>query len=202
MSEIQTFPCNVKLTSPPSSQGDQYRHHITLRAILPIASGHSCEILGATGASPAEDFGGNHGWNAFLTRYLNSEDVTADLKKIHKSPNYMAGVGKLFTPENFFLDPRVAFKTHHQIELEEALESSTTNVNINNREQPFKDLPEPLLRKTDVCGGCGVANVGEVLKRCGRCEVSAYCGKDCQVKRWPMHKKLCKRFKARKAQTA
>lgn len=39
------------------------------------------------------------------------------------------------------------------------------------------------------CAHCGTT---EHLVRCSRCEVTAYCGKECQKKHWKKHKKVCK----------
>ena len=47
--------------------------------------------------------------------------------------------------------------------------------------------------RTDICQTCG--KEGEDFMCCSRCKVAAYCSKDCQVKEWPEHKKVCGSFK-------
>lgn len=48
---------------------------------------------------------------------------------------------------------------------------------------------EYLDRKT--CSGCGC--VAAKLSKCARCELVAYCSKECQKMHWPEHKGDCKR---------
>lgn len=47
---------------------------------------------------------------------------------------------------------------------------------------------------------------GQKLKKCGKCEEVSYCGKECQTKDWPMHKRGCqtpaKRAEAEKKRNA
>ncbi|PRP85944.1 zinc finger MYND domain-containing protein 10 [Planoprotostelium fungivorum] len=40
-----------------------------------------------------------------------------------------------------------------------------------------------------VCLTCGLKNPG---KRCSKCSAAAYCSRECQVKDWPTHKRICK----------
>ncbi|KAK3638161.1 translational activator for mitochondrial COX1 [Elasticomyces elasticus] len=44
------------------------------------------------------------------------------------------------------------------------------------------------------CGVCGTGTEdgGGILFRCGRCTSVFYCSKTCQVKDWPLHKRMCK----------
>uniref|UniRef100_UPI00398E7404 zinc finger MYND domain-containing protein 10 isoform X2 n=1 Tax=Pristiophorus japonicus TaxID=55135 RepID=UPI00398E7404 len=49
------------------------------------------------------------------------------------------------------------------------------------------DVMENLIPERPKCGFCG----GEAVKRCSRCRVEWYCGRDCQVKHWSKHKKAC-----------
>eukprot|EP01117_Protostelium_nocturnum_P008467 TRINITY_DN3030_c0_g1_i1.p1 TRINITY_DN3030_c0_g1~~TRINITY_DN3030_c0_g1_i1.p1 ORF type:complete len:590 (+),score=165.38 TRINITY_DN3030_c0_g1_i1:25-1794(+) len=39
------------------------------------------------------------------------------------------------------------------------------------------------------CDGCEKLNPA---KKCSRCKVASYCSRECQVKEWPTHKKVCK----------
>ncbi len=39
------------------------------------------------------------------------------------------------------------------------------------------------------CGGCG--KTATTLSTCGRCMKTRYCGRECQKKHWPTHKKFC-----------
>ncbi|CAM9457151.1 unnamed protein product, partial [Phaeothamnion confervicola] len=45
-----------------------------------------------------------------------------------------------------------------------------------------------------MCGMCGLAGID--LRRCGACQGQWYCGRDCQVRHWPLHKAACKRRRA------
>ena len=43
-----------------------------------------------------------------------------------------------------------------------------------------------------VCAACLQKNTGEAaFKRCTRCMLSLYCGQECQVEHWDMHKRIC-----------
>nr|CAD7576537.1 unnamed protein product [Timema californicum] len=44
-----------------------------------------------------------------------------------------------------------------------------------------------MLEKPPACVTCGDQGV----KRCSRCKTAWYCGRECQVKNWPKHKKIC-----------
>lgn len=41
------------------------------------------------------------------------------------------------------------------------------------------------------CGQCGKNDTDIKLQKCGRCHFQTYCGRDCQTKHWPIHKKVC-----------
>ena len=43
------------------------------------------------------------------------------------------------------------------------------------------------------CVGCGVT---APLQGCSRCLVARFCGKECVVRMWPVHKPHCKRWQA------
>ncbi|XP_026204740.1 zinc finger MYND domain-containing protein 10 [Anabas testudineus] len=49
------------------------------------------------------------------------------------------------------------------------------------------DVMESLLPEKPKCGSCGK----EATKRCSRCQGEWYCRRECQVKHWPKHKKVC-----------
>uniref|UniRef100_A0A3Q3SGZ8 Zinc finger MYND domain-containing protein 10 n=1 Tax=Mastacembelus armatus TaxID=205130 RepID=A0A3Q3SGZ8_9TELE len=49
------------------------------------------------------------------------------------------------------------------------------------------DVMESLIPEKPKCGYCGK----EAAKRCSRCQGEWYCHRECQVKRWPKHKKAC-----------
>ncbi|XP_042217854.1 zinc finger MYND domain-containing protein 10-like [Homarus americanus] len=49
------------------------------------------------------------------------------------------------------------------------------------------DALEALLPDTPVCATCG----NPAGRRCSRCRAQWYCRRECQVKHWPDHKKLC-----------
>ncbi|CAG2066925.1 unnamed protein product, partial [Timema podura] len=44
-----------------------------------------------------------------------------------------------------------------------------------------------VLEEPPACVTCGDQGV----KRCSRCKTAWYCGRECQVKNWPKHKKIC-----------
>ena len=47
------------------------------------------------------------------------------------------------------------------------------------------------------CEHCGLseAQIGEKLKKCGRCKIAVYCSKGCQEKSWKTHKQMCELYK-------
>ncbi|XP_041836399.1 zinc finger MYND domain-containing protein 10 isoform X2 [Melanotaenia boesemani] len=49
------------------------------------------------------------------------------------------------------------------------------------------DVMDRLLPEKPKCGSCGK----EASKRCSRCQGEWYCHRECQVKHWPKHKKVC-----------
>jgi hypothetical protein len=54
-------------------------------------------------------------------------------------------------------------------------------------------------RKVWACAGCGIkaeALVGGKLRECTGCRSVRYCGKECQLKHWPLHKAPCKGLQA------
>ncbi len=52
-----------------------------------------------------------------------------------------------------------------------------------------KVVGSELLHKCENCGKSGTENT---LKKCGKCLTIKYCGKNCQISNWPVHKALCK----------
>jgi hypothetical protein len=50
-----------------------------------------------------------------------------------------------------------------------------------------------LLKKKDLelCSICEIAHPKSYFKRCAKCKSKRYCGKECQRKDWPIHKKVC-----------
>jgi len=52
---------------------------------------------------------------------------------------------------------------------------------------------------SDACAACGKSPAtGTLLKQCTRCRIANYCSRDCHVKDWPEHKKVCKPAPAKK----
>ncbi|CAH2312555.1 zinc finger MYND domain-containing 10 [Pelobates cultripes] len=49
------------------------------------------------------------------------------------------------------------------------------------------DVMENLVPDKPKCGSCG----SEAKKRCSRCQSEWYCNRECQVKHWQKHKKVC-----------
>ncbi|KAF7665696.1 hypothetical protein LDENG_00135120 [Lucifuga dentata] len=49
------------------------------------------------------------------------------------------------------------------------------------------DVMESLIPEKPKCGSCGK----EAAKRCSLCQSEWYCHRECQVKHWPNHKKVC-----------
>ena len=46
----------------------------------------------------------------------------------------------------------------------------------------------------ECCAGCGRSEAQ--MKLCTACRVARFCGKECAVRMWPVHKPHCKRWKA------
>eukprot|EP00961_Rhodomonas_salina_P006683 90765-Rhodomonas_salina.1 len=46
-----------------------------------------------------------------------------------------------------------------------------------------------MLAEDLACAACGVKN--SIMKRCTRCRIVYYCGRDCQVAHWGQHKVQC-----------
>jgi len=65
------------------------------------------------------------------------------------------------------------------------------------------DLDHQKSKTTRICPGCGISSLQKRLKDCaGRCGgLVSYCGRTCQVKDWPNHKKVCKNAKKKGNET-
>ena len=50
------------------------------------------------------------------------------------------------------------------------------------------------------CRGCFQPMSSEQLKLCSRCQMAAYCCKECQASHWPTHKKECQKLSANERQ--
>ena len=50
------------------------------------------------------------------------------------------------------------------------------------------------------CRGCLQPMSSEQLKLCSRCQMAAYCCKECQASHWPTHKKECQKLSATERQ--
>jgi hypothetical protein len=55
-----------------------------------------------------------------------------------------------------------------------------------------------------VCGCCALTSqeanaMGDKLRRCGGCHGEWYCSRECQLKRWPIHKSTCASVRASRA---
>ena len=49
---------------------------------------------------------------------------------------------------------------------------------------PFKDSKAQ-------CANCNVLGSEKKLQECTRCGMVAYCGRECQLHHWPVHKRVC-----------
>ena len=57
-----------------------------------------------------------------------------------------------------------------------------------------EQLTQLALGTMNKCSFCG--QVSAVLKKCTRCHKVNYCGRECQLKHWPIHKSACNAFDA------
>lgn len=64
---------------------------------------------------------------------------------------------------------------------EEAREEMKNLLKLYNSDVYEEFLEEPK------CAGCGEA----ATQRCSRCKEEWYCGRECQLKRWKLHKEMC-----------
>ena len=71
------------------------------------------------------------------------------------------------------------FENLSKEELRKELEPINEIYNVDNMEY-FMDDPK--------CANCGK----DASQRCSRCKSEWYCSRECQVKRWKIHKQLCK----------
>ena len=55
---------------------------------------------------------------------------------------------------------------------------------------PQEHLTQTGLRNMSKCSFCD--QFSAALKKCARCHKAEYCGRECQLKHWPMHKSACK----------
>jgi hypothetical protein len=54
-----------------------------------------------------------------------------------------------------------------------------------------KELANELEREK-ICEGCEIVYPRDQFQTCFKCKIEMYCSKECQVKDWPIHKKMCK----------
>jgi hypothetical protein len=54
-----------------------------------------------------------------------------------------------------------------------------------------KELANELEREK-ICEGCEILYPRDQFQTCFKCKIETYCSKECQVKDWPIHKKMCK----------
>ena len=54
------------------------------------------------------------------------------------------------------------------------------------------DLAMKMLVTFDECASCGKHLMKP--KRCGKCKITIYCNKECQLEHYSTHKKTCKKF--------
>lgn len=58
---------------------------------------------------------------------------------------------------------------------------------INEKNHDKKNKNKIKIKNTCLC--CLIEVEGS--KRCSQCETAIYCGKECQLKHWPVHKNSC-----------
>lgn len=54
------------------------------------------------------------------------------------------------------------------------------------------------VKAVSTCANCGAL----ATERCGHCRVETYCGRECQAKRWKIHKVMCRQITARESKAA
>jgi uncharacterized protein len=52
-------------------------------------------------------------------------------------------------------------------------------------------LPKKKVSGGKECANCGDNNVNTTFRACSRCRLSYYCGRECQVSHWKLHKLVC-----------
>jgi hypothetical protein len=56
-------------------------------------------------------------------------------------------------------------------------------------------LPAKTRRRCEQCGtttfGEKTTTVGQGMKKCGGCQTTYYCNRECQTANWPLHKPVC-----------
>jgi len=75
-----------------------------------------------------------------------------------------------------------------------AEKDSNTNTNDNDNDAVNQDLSDMSInsrskKKKGTCLYCLQVVKGSM--RCTRCETALYCGRECQLKHWPVHKNIC-----------
>lgn len=103
-------------------------------------------------------------------------------------------------------EKRIKFRARGQYQQRLALYREIADDFTDGLDSPFTGghfgqlLTPPLEFKTSktVFGGCHrqwcFDYKQEDLKMCSRCKVVSYCSRECQVKDWPAHKKMCKQL--------
>ena len=81
--------------------------------------------------------------------------------------------------------------------------SATHFISLDNKEESYFITQSPQAyrvqkeeeAKYSLCSGCEQRVLRTDLKKCGKCRVTRYCSRECQLGDWKKHKRYCRKFR-------
>jgi len=176
--------------------GDTYRHKLILEEIRDVEKGDEglISVLDGANACPPEDGGGNFSYAKTLSK-LDKGPSHSSYRETMSNANHSANYRLThdFDPKKFDLK-------RTRIILNETLKTSPSKNDASNMfsmnfltGQPSGGETLGMEKLSIPSKECTVCGATQNLKRCSKCHVVYYCGREHQTQDWKRHKKECQK---------